>query len=95
MLDELSHLISFVEIIASEKIQSFDDLIRSVVDHLDNVLDVNFTETSVLGKIFVGVDGLCIDDLFAIDGDDLIPQNCSYNIRQLKKKTRISIKKII
>lgn len=80
MLNELSHPIAFVEIITSEKIQSFYDLIRSVVDHLDYIFNIDLTETSVLWKIFIGINGLCVDDLLAIDGDDLVPQNCSDNV---------------
>lgn len=83
MLNELIHLVALVKVIACEKIQSFDDLICAIVDHLDDILDVDFTEASILREILVGINGFRIDDLLSIDCDDFVSEDGADDVREL------------
>lgn len=89
MLNELIHLVALVEVITCEKIQSFDDLVCAIVDHLNDILDVDLTEASVLREILVGIDGFRVDDLLSIDCDDLVSEDGADDVRELKKRFKL------
>lgn len=90
-LNKLAHFVALIVIEVGEDCESLHYLVCAFVDDCYDVFDVDLAEAFVLREIFVGIDGLGVHDLLAVNGDDLIAKNRSDDCGELLEEGNVEI----